>query len=137
MIPKEPLGFAVAVLGGRRVDPPGARLERFPPTAISSVREDLRELLLEERIGLLISSAAAGADLLGLDVALKIGIRCDVVLPFEILQFRIRSVMDRGAFWGDLFDSVIARVGSGVTLKILNLSSDDEQQAYKIGRAHV
>ena len=97
------------MLGGRRIDPPAAQAPRLPPAAEARVRNAIRDLLVREDVDLLISSAACGADLLGLQAAEALGVRARIILPFDVKRFRRESVTDRGGDWGGLYDGVIDR----------------------------
>src|SRR5664279_2133900 len=90
----------VAAVAGRRVDAPDAREVRFPANAELMVRNDIQRLLVEYGIGTLVSSAACGADIVALEVAVELGLRLVIVLPFERHRFRATSVTDRGEAWG-------------------------------------
>lgn len=116
--------FAVAALAGRRIDAPQARVQRFPLRSIPNVRNGIRRILIAERIELLISSAACGADLLGLEQASLLSIRSRIVLPYDILTFRRTSVVDRPGNWGPLFDRMISLAQANGELVVLNASRE-------------
>jgi hypothetical protein len=97
----------VAALAGRRIDSPDAKVARFPISEVPRVRRELRELFIREEIEMLICAAACGADLIALGQASDLGIRCRIVLPFSVDEFRCSSVVDRPGEWGTLFDTVI------------------------------
>jgi hypothetical protein len=119
----------VAALAGRRIDAPDAAQPRFPLSRMPEVRQALAELLHGKKVVALVSSAACGADLLALDVAMQAGIRFRVVLPFGRARFRRTSVIDRPGEWGPLFDRVIAAADAGGQL--IELAHDgEENQAY-------
>lgn len=124
-MPKRFESDTVAALAGRRIDAEGTKVSQFPLTMIPIVKHALSELLLNERVSLLICSAACGADLLALDAALEAGIRCRVILPFEPSRFRQTSVIDRPGDWGSLFDRIVSFVDSKGDLIVLR----DEQSA--------
>jgi hypothetical protein len=115
----------VAALAGRRIDAPKARRKQFPEANVPKVKDALSRILREHRLQLLACSAACGADLIALQTALDIGIRCRVVLPFSPLRFRETSVVDRPGDWGPLFDRVIADVKRTGDLIVLKGSSDE------------
>jgi hypothetical protein len=100
----------VAALAGRRIDGPDAPRVQFPLERLPQVRKALAEVFAAERVGMLVCSAACGADLAALDVAHRAGIRCRVVLPFEAKRFRETSVIDRPGDWGPLYDRLIAQI---------------------------
>ena len=94
----------VAALAGRMFDDPAGE------TSMQSLAIQLRRCFIEEGIGVLVCSAARGADLVALDVAGDIGIRRVVVLPFAERRFRETSVAKAGTEWGDLYDRIIVDV---------------------------
>lgn len=116
--------MAVAALAGRRVDPPNAARSKFPLPAVGAVRERIRTAFVQERICALVCSAACGADLLALDVAVEMGIECRVILPFETGRFRQMSVVDRPGPWGELFDHLISAVQKSGGLTVLSEQPD-------------
>ena len=119
----------IVALAGRRIDKEGARPPRFPLANLEFVRQRLHDLLQEEAVTALVSSAACGADLLALSEADAIGIRCRVVLPFDRVRFRETSVLDRPGDWR-FYDSIIDKVTANNDLITLAASSD-EQRAYE------
>ena len=72
-----------------------------------SVRAALRPWLEQHRRATLVCSAAAGADLVALDLARELGMTFRVVLPSDRDEFRKGSVIDRGERWGKLFDELV------------------------------
>ena len=110
----------VAALAGRRIDAKDAKVVQFPLANVPAVKLSLSELLRKEQVGLLICSAASGADLLALDAALDTGIRCRIILPFDPKHFRRTSVVDRPGDWGGLFDRIISLVDGEGGLIVLN-----------------
>jgi len=120
----------VAALAGRRPDAPGAKARVFPATSIPHVRSQLRSLFTEQRIGLLVSSAAAGADLLALDVADSLGLRRQLVLPFSIDAFQEKSVADKAGDWMQLFERVISHLGPNDGLRVLDDVFANPEDAY-------
>lgn len=117
-----PSGTTIAALAGRRIDALDARTARFPLAHTAAVQNKLRRLLTLERVGLLVCSAACGSDLLALEAASEIGVRCRVVLPFDIVEFRRISVTDRPGDWGPLFDKVVANAARTNDLVVLSCS---------------
>src|SRR5581483_2365400 len=74
----------------------------------------------------LVSSAACGADLLALAVALELGVQTHIVLPFPRHQFRASSVADRGEHWGDAFDTILDRVEPQGDVIVLGYAPENE-----------
>jgi hypothetical protein len=120
----------VAALAGRRIDAADAAQSRFPENRIAAVRSALRELFIEEKISLLVCAAASGADLLALEAAQALGIRCRIVLPFDPERFRSTSVVDTSQLWAKIYDPAISKARADGDLLVLNHVGPDEQ-AYR------
>jgi hypothetical protein len=122
----------VVIAGGRRIDAADAQQVHFPLDAVPLVRSRVGtffDTLASPKV-LLVASAAAGADLLTLDEALRRGIRFRIVLPARPDAFRTASVDDRPGNWGTIFERVIAQVAGSADLVILNsLESTDDPYA--------
>jgi hypothetical protein len=102
----------IVALAGRRIDKKNQNPPRFPSAAesVERVRQRIREGLLSLHASALVSSAACGADLLGLTEAGRLGIRRVVILPFDRNKFRVKSVIDRPGDWGQLYDAALDEV---------------------------
>lgn len=118
---------AVAVLAGRRIDAPDADESRFPPAEAEHVARKLLRHFRQERVKLLVCSAACGADILALEVAEKLAIQTTMVLPFVSDVFRAISVTDRPGDWGERFDGLVAAVRARDDLVELGLDVHDEK----------
>jgi len=97
----------IIVGAGRRVDAPDTNVRRFPPQNVPKVRNKIQQLLASQKPLAIVSAAACGADLLLLDVAGEIHVRCYVLLPSEPEEFRVSSVTDRPGNWGELYSKVL------------------------------
>jgi len=106
-------GASVIALAGRRIDAPGAAFPRFPLEAVDRVAADVWKVIAAAGAGACVSSAACGADLIGLRIARQLGLRCEIMLPFEPARFRETSVADRPGDWGPLFDSIVRSLEPG------------------------
>jgi hypothetical protein len=96
------------VHAGNRVDAEdGEAGSRFPVSQVSFVRARLARLLGQLRPEVVVSAAAAGADLLMVEEALRLRLAVHVVLPFAMERFRDESVADRGRDWVDAFDRAL------------------------------
>ena len=107
---------AIVALAGRRIDAPDARPSRFPLANADAVRERIRDVLVRRGATTLVSSAACGADLVAIEAARELGLRCVFVLPFARHRFRAISVVDRpGADerWGPAFDRLLRELPRG------------------------
>ena len=116
----------ILALSGRRIDAPDADQVRFPLDNIGRVRTELRELLAEQGITWLVSSAACGADLIALSEAGQLGVRRRVVLPFSREEFRKSSVVDRPGDWGGLYDEVMDEVGASGNVVVVEAAQDED-----------
>jgi hypothetical protein len=103
----------ILVHAGNRVDAADrGGPSRFPESQVAFVEERLARLLGALRPRVVVSAAAAGADLLLLEKALTtegVG-EVHVVLPFSATRFRETSVADRGGAWTERFDRLLALV---------------------------
>jgi hypothetical protein len=113
-------------LSGRRIDATDAEQVRFPLQNVERVTASLRTLLIGTGATWLVSSAACGADLIALSEGGKLGIRRRVVLPFSRDKFRESSVVDRPGDWGELYDEVIAELGTTGDVLIVNAKDGDD-----------
>lgn len=84
------------LFSGHRIDEPDRRRPRFPPEMEAAVAQKIEEELIALDAGpqdLALCQAAAGGDLLFLEAALKRGVRCIVMLPFDEPEFIRRSML--------------------------------------------
>lgn len=79
----------------------------FPDDNIEYVREQVQRLIANLHPRLVVGSAAAGADLLVIEAALKSRSDAKVVLAGTVSEFRESSVAGRGAEWERLFDGLV------------------------------
>lgn len=116
---------SVVAVAGRRIDPVDASTPRFPLDSCDRVRDDIRSRLEARLVSAVVSSAACGADLLALDAARALGIRCRIVLPFSRDRFRAESVVDRPGGWGGLYDAIVRDAAARGDLVVLNEEDED------------
>jgi len=116
----------IIALAGRRVDAIHANEPRFPLQNVERVSHGVRALLEEHAATAVVSSAACGADLIGLSEAGKLGLRRRVILPFPREKFRESSVVDRPGKWGELYDRVLDEVESKGDVVVMQTVNDDE-----------
>jgi hypothetical protein len=100
----------IVALAGRRIDALKAKTERFPERNIEAVRLAIDFELRKHRARWLVSSAAAGADLLAIKAALNLGMTPRIVLSPSVREFAGTSVEDRGLYWTKEFENVISSV---------------------------
>jgi hypothetical protein len=98
----------IVALAGRRIDPPSAETTRFPARNIERVGRDIYQELKKQSARWLVSSAAAGADLLGVNAAINLGITPRIVLSPSVQEFARMSVEDRGPYWIQEFKKAIS-----------------------------
>lgn len=115
----------IVALAGRRIDAPGAAQLRFPVANTQQVLDRIREALSTQEVSVLVSSAACGADLLGLEAATQLGMRRRIVLPFPREIFRSTSVIDRPSDWGIPYDRILDDVERAGDLVVLGHRYDD------------
>jgi hypothetical protein len=100
----------IVALAGRRIDPPHAKTTRFPARNIERVRNDICRELKNQHAQWLVSSAAAGADLLAVKAAIDLGIASRIVLSPGVREFEQMSVEDRGSYWTQEFENAISAI---------------------------
>src|SRR5690349_21067050 len=125
------MNIMVIALAGRRVDAPGAETARFPPKNVSLVEKRIVEWFEQHNVHSLVCSAACGVDLLALIVAGRLGINRRIVLPFPREQFRVQSVVDRGAQWGTYFDAILNNVETQGGVLVLGYKPENEAAYYE------
>jgi hypothetical protein len=123
---------AVIAIAGRRIDAQDADPPQFSLRNVALVRKRLAELLLAENALALVSSAACGSDLIGLQEAERIQIRRRIVLPFSRDRFRATSVVDRPGEWGPGFDRLVALAEAQGEFVIAGQGEGDEHAAYAV-----
>jgi hypothetical protein len=121
----------VIALAGRRIDAPGADVNRFPLANVHKVKEDLRKFFISTRPTALVSSGACGADLIALEVAGSLNIPRSVVLPFDAALFKSTSVTDRPGDWGELYDTICKEVADEEKIQVLGYSEHDDEAYLK------
>lgn len=94
----------VLLFSGHMVDAPDRKEPRFPPRKVPAAAQRIAQVLDELDAGpddLALCQAAAGGDLLFLEACQARGVRLQVMLPFEELEFIRRSVepVSEGQHW--------------------------------------
>ncbi|MER9935140.1 hypothetical protein [Mesorhizobium sp. M0088] len=121
---------SVVALAGRRIDAVGAE-RRFPLGNVPIVRARIVEALKRLEVKSLVCSAACGADLIALQVAIEQNIPRRILLPFEPQKFRSSSVTDRPGNWGEIFDYVLEQTPSEDVVN-LELTNKDPNKNYSL-----
>ena len=117
LIAERPTRGPVIVEAGRRVDAPDAAAARFPSQSVPKVRKGIRQVFTDQQPVATMSSAACGADLLLLDVAMELRVTSHILLPTEPETFRVSSVTDRPGNWGEIYSKALRKS----TVEVLNL----------------
>lgn len=118
---------SIVAVAGRRIDAADAQTARFPYGNADAVRAAFARTLENAAAMLVLASAACGSDLLALDAASVVGIRTRIIIPFPPDVFRETSVADRPypAYWGGLYDRLIAEARGRGELVILDRNRND------------
>jgi len=116
----------IIALAGRRTDATDASRSRFPLQNVEYVSAAVHALLVQQGATALVSSAACGADLVGLTEAGNLALRRRIVLPFDRIKFRETSVVDRPGEWGKLYDTILDEVETKGDLVVLDATGDDD-----------
>ena len=90
------------------VDPPNLR-GRFPPHLEEAVAAEIRARIDRMSVGFAYGSLACGADLLFAEACLERGIELNVVLPFNMDEFKRLSVDRGGPAWMPRFERCLAK----------------------------
>jgi cytosine/adenosine deaminase-related metal-dependent hydrolase len=125
----------IIALAGRRIDALDAQTPHFPLKNTAKVQECISALFVEHEATALVCSAACGADLLALEAAGELGLRCRIVLPFDCDRFSKSSVTDRPGDWGDLFDRVSREVEAVGDLVVLHNLVEEEDAYAAVNKA--
>jgi hypothetical protein len=120
----------IVALAGRRIDALDAEEKRFPLEMEEVVYSRIREFFHKNKVEILVSSAACGADLLAQKAARELGIERHIILPFGRGKFRKTSVTDRPGDWEKLFDEICDEAEREGDLIVLEGFEDDEENAY-------
>ena len=99
--------WVLVVHAGNRIDGPDRARARFPPDREQAVADRLGELLDLLAPEGVVTSAAAGADLLMVEAAEKRQVPVHLVLPFPRARFRAVSVEDQGPRWVSAFEHAV------------------------------
>lgn len=125
----------IIALGGRRIDAEDAPVSRFPLDNADLVRARIGAVIDRYHPSAVVSSAAAGADLLALEEAVTRGIRHRVILPYAPDRFRADSVTDRPGEWGPRFDRISQLADTKNDLLVHPAPSPDEDEGDAYRRA--
>ena len=87
------------VHGGNRPDGAGRTPARFPAERVDAVEAALGRVVDALRPSGIVTAGAAGADLLVLAVARRLGVPMHLVVPIEESAFIRQSVADAGPTW--------------------------------------
>jgi hypothetical protein len=88
------------------------------------VQSRVAQVLADLRPVAVVSAAAAGADLIVLEEALRLGITIHVALPLGVEEFRRLACEDVGDDWAVRYDKVLAEAGALGTVHIEDHDGD-------------
>ena len=124
----------IVVLAGRRIDKRNAEEKRFPlemkEIVYVRIRDFFHNNFHNNKVEILVSSGACGADLLAQKAARELKIERHIIIPFEREKFRKTSVIDRPGNWGKLFDELCDETERAGNLIVLEGFEDEEENAY-------
>ena len=115
----------VVAFAGHMIDTPGRPVPRFPPQLVPAVETAVDERFARFHQPIVYSSAACGADLIFIDIALRRGAEVNVVLPFDRQDFVRTSVAVGGDAWVERFDAALARAARVIMATEENHLGDD------------
>jgi len=105
----------VLLFSGHMIDAPDRPEPRFPPEKEAAAAKEIAAAL--EKLGagtgdLALAQAAAGGDLLFLEACQQLGVRCQLLLPFDEPEFIERSVLpsDGGNVWRERYFAMKAKL---------------------------
>ncbi|MEO8304926.1 MAG: adenylate/guanylate cyclase domain-containing protein [Betaproteobacteria bacterium] len=100
---------AVLAFAGHLADAPDRATPRFPAGLELAVTAEIRRHLAGLNAPIVYASAACGADLIAIEVAIDLGVEVNIVLPFNRDDFVRTSVAVGGAGWTQRFDDALTR----------------------------
>lgn len=99
----------VVAFAGHMIDAPDREAPRFPAALAPAVAAAMRAHIARLHRPIVYTSAACGADLMFIEVALESGAEVNVVLPFDREDFVRTSVAIGGDGWIERFDAALSR----------------------------
>jgi hypothetical protein len=121
----------IAALAGRRIDKPGTAPPVFPLRNEQLVADRISTFFEEESVTNLVCSAANGADLIALEIALDSDVACRIILPTGPDDFKTTSVSDRPGDWDQRFDQVLRRLRPTDDLIVMGSETPESHDAYE------
>ena len=111
----------VFLFSGHMVDAPDRKSPRFPGDKEAIAAQKIAETLVQLGAGegdLALSQAAAGGDLLFVEACQKLGVRCQVLLPFPEPEFIESSVLPSmaGDRWRERYYAAMARTADPIRI---------------------
>jgi len=97
----------IVAFAGHMIDAPDRAVPRFPAALVPAVSAAMREHVAGLNTPIIYTSAACGADLVFIEVALEAGAEVNVVLPFDRDDFVRTSVAIAGDEWIERFDAAL------------------------------
>lgn len=114
---------SIVALAGRRIDSAEPAIERFPARNAERVQTAISTELKRHHATTVVCSAAAGADLLAIMAAIKLGIDMRLVISPDIEEFAKMSVEDRGTYWSEQFKTAISAMPAEHIIRVSTQAS--------------
>jgi len=114
----------IVVYAGVQPDQAGRVPPRLPPDAVPDVAARVQRLLAGLRPRLVVGAAAAGADLIVIQAAMRAGVVAHVVLPFDVETFAQTSVNSAGGSWPGDYRRLVADSADSARVQVETLSAD-------------
>jgi hypothetical protein len=125
----------IIVHAGNRIDRPARTTARFPASQIAQVTARVARLLGVLAPVAVVSAPAAGADLIVLAEAQRLGVPVHVLLPIPEHDFVTASVADDGSQWVLAFDEVMRAARADPLSSIEAIDMRDVPQWYVAANA--
>ncbi|RYE59653.1 MAG: hypothetical protein EOP48_00135 [Sphingobacteriales bacterium] len=111
----------VCCFTGHMIDEEGKIEKRFTNDMVGQVRESIGSAIVNNNIGFSFSSAASGSDIIFLQEMQSRGLETNIILPYDIDAFVVKSVKPAGEYWVNSFFEVLKNAGSVTVIR------DDEE----------
>ena len=126
----------VLVFSGHMIDGPESNEPRFPESAEDYVRKEIKNELSKYDVCIAYSSAACGADIIFLEEVVKKGGEINIILPYDIENFKETSVnVVSNGDWGARLDVLIADASQVTVLAQIN--NDSNGPAYDFTNRYI
>jgi hypothetical protein len=121
------------VHAGNRIDLADRPMARFAPSEVPMVADRVAHVLGTLQPFAVVSAAAAGADIIVLEQAIRLGIAVHIVLAIGRHDFVEQSVADAGPEWVQRFDAVLEHVTADGRCSLVQGDAEPETAWYVDG----